>query len=145
MSHILELQGYLLMAVITTLTVETSIMSKSIFHTIYQDKSGYTHDTEVILKFWLQILILHEKLVLMTHHIWHADMFWLLPILVIIMKLTYYKSCCWSDMKMPSSDITSPWNLASFNIQIIVFISWLLGYVIIVTVECKLKNGEEWI
>ena len=51
LSHILEVQGYLLMAAITTLTVETSIMSKSIFHTIYQDKSGYTHDTEVILKF----------------------------------------------------------------------------------------------
>ena len=58
---------------------------------------------------------------------------------------TCYKSSCWLDMKVPSSHITSPWNFAPFNIWIIIFKSWLLGYVIIVTAECKLKNGEEWI
>ena len=82
----------------------TYLMDGMIFTATISINQAITHDTSGILKFWLQILNLHQKLVQMTYNMSHFNVVFFNPKFgnhEIGSNMTH-----WQDMREPFSDST---------------------------------------
>ena len=80
----LDIQNYPLTPVLVILTVWTFAMPESTFAPWSIRNQVITHDTDTILKFWFQILNLHQKPVLVIYNMLHVDKVSLMPFLEIL-------------------------------------------------------------